>query len=60
MSCLPSTRDVLLERHEGDASLGESVEDGDDLTPATGTSRESSRMARRWLRTSCCAVETRR
>ena len=32
MSRLPSTADVLLHRHEGDACLGEGVEDGDDLT----------------------------
>ena len=71
--------DVLLHRHEGDAGLGEGVEDGDDLTQRptepgefaddqTVASMESSmrksclraylRMARRWLRTCCCTVET--
>ncbi len=94
--------DVLLHRHEGDACLGEGVEDGNDLTqrptepeefaddqtvpgwrtfissssrrrfsetcPEAVASMKSSmrksclraysRLARRWLRTSCCAVET--
>ena len=35
MSRLPSTRMFLLERHDGDAGLGEGVEDGHDLDPAT-------------------------
>ena len=32
--------DVLLERHEGDAGLGEGVEDGDDLTQRPTEPRE--------------------
>ena len=41
MSCLPSfDADVLLERHEGDAGLGEGVEDGDDLTRRPTEPRE--------------------
>ena len=38
--------DVLLQRHEGDARLGEGVEDGDDLT-SDRPSRESSLSTRR-------------
>ena len=94
--------DVLLHRHEGDACLGEGVEDGDDLTQRATEPGEFAddqtvaaledvhqlvetaalfrslsgggrldeivdaevvfagvlEEARRWLRTSCCAVET--
>ena len=80
-SRLPSTRMFFLHRHEGDAGLGEGVEDGDDLAQrptepgefahdqAVASMKSSmrksclraySRMARRGLRRSCCAVETLR